>query len=209
MTKTFLMTTKTGTVQKDFTFEELYTQFFKMIQKETWSMVKVYGNIIKREEIEQQFTIELWNSYEKYDISHGTCISTYIYNRFQKAKRDLLYPLIGSSKSKWEKKNTTSLSVKHNEDDRDDQSNKMFTNDKTYNQIANAENLLVSQDLIEAIISVYNKEEDLDLILILIDKKTYSVANYAEKWGISRVAANNRLRKIKKELVDVLEDFKN
>ena len=81
MTKTFLMTTKTGTVQKDFTFEELYTQFFKMIQKETWSMVKVYGNIMKREEIEQQFTIELWNSYEKYDISHGTCISTYIYNR--------------------------------------------------------------------------------------------------------------------------------
>ena len=85
----------------------------------------------------------------------------------------------------------------------------MFTNDKTYNQIVSAENLLVSQDLIEAIISVYNREEDLDLILILIDKKTYSVANYAEKWGISRVAANNRLRKIKKELVDVLEDFKN
>lgn len=209
MTKQFLMTTKNGTVQQDFTFDELYTQFFKMIQKETWSMVKVYGNIMKREEIEQQFTIELWNAYEKYDIKQGACISTYIYNRFQKAKRDLLYPLIGSSKSKWEKANTTSLSAKYNADDRDDQSNQMFTHDKAYNQIANAENLLVSQDLIDAITAVYNKEEDIDLILILIDKNTYTVANYAKKWGISRMAANKRLLKMKKNLVSVLAGFNN
>lgn len=63
-----------------------------MIQNETWKITRVYSNSIDRDEVEQQFTIELWYAFENYDIATGNCISTYIFHRFK--KQNVIYYIL-------------------------------------------------------------------------------------------------------------------
>ena len=64
----------------------------------------------------------------------------------------------------------------------------------------------MKKELIEKIVKKYKTEEEKDLILILLDKKNFSVQDYAEKYNITRPWVYNKLNKIKDELK---EEFKN
>lgn len=206
MNKLFLLNTENGIKKISMSYNDLYDHFFNMIQNETWKITRVYSNSIDRDEVEQQFTIELWYAFENYDISTGNCISTYIFHRFKKAKRDLLYPVLQSKRNKWKNSNVSSLNVKLSEDDKYDSSNKKFENDETYQQMENngAEALLNNEALVDLILSHFKTDSELDLIRILIDKKNFSVVKYAEKYSISRVAANNRVKKMKEKMAEIL-----
>lgn len=206
MTKNFLMNVNGDKVSVEMSFEELYDQFFKSIQRETWKMVKRYS-FLKKDQVEQQYTIELWNAFEGYDISKGQCVSTYIYWRFNKARSDLLYPNIGSKKSKFEKSNLLHLDNDNgSEDGKLDFSNREFTNDQSYENMRQKQpdNLALENELFDIIDDFLSSEEERDLVNVLIDKKNYTVAMYAEKFGITRMGANKRLQKLRAELADFL-----
>lgn len=201
MKKPFLINGET----KHLEFVELHEQFFNMIQDESWKLMRIYAGQLQKDEVEQQFTIELWYAFENYDYETGNSVSTYIYNRFLKAKRDLLYPIMDSKKEKWNKKNT-SLDAKQTEDDRDDSSNKQFSCDDTFTQMEgqSAQTLLEGEGMMSIIFSHFKKSEDLDLIRILLNKKEFSVADYAKKYDVSRMGANKRLQKMKDKLSLIL-----
>lgn len=191
------------------TFDELYEDFFKMIQNEKWKLLKKYGGKLDAAEVEQQFIIELWNAYAQYDIERGVCVSTYIFNKFKKARRDLLFTNILSKKSQFEKDNITYMqATKHNneQDDENHFSNREFTEDSTYMQYKEIQPdlLLERNELFESLLNLCEHDYQKDLLLVIVDRKNYTVADYAEKWNISRMAANKRAIVLTKKLKEFL-----
>ena len=206
-------------VQKDFlyvdgeaktkTFEELHEDFFNMIQSEKWKLLKKYGSKLDALEVEQQFTIELWNAYNQYEIEKGVCISTYIYNKFRKARRDLLFANMLSKKSQFEKENITYMqNTKENSESEDTNhfSNKEFEHDETYMQYKRLQPdlLLEENELFKSLLDLCEHDYQKDLMFVIIDRKNYTVADYAEKWNISRMAANKRTIALIKKLKEFL-----
>lgn len=199
--KKFLFMENGSKVAKDMEFEELYEYFFNSIQKESWSLVKRYSFLTK-EEVDQQFTIELWTAYEKYDLSKGQCVSTYIYWRFNRARSALLHPNIGSKKAKFKNEKVNSLDSKVAGEDSADFSNQKFESDSNYEKMCQSQpdNSAIENELFNLIDGFLPTTEEKDLVRVLMDKKEYSVADYAKNWNISRVAANKRLNKLKGKL---------
>lgn len=191
------------------TFDELYEDFFKMIQNEKWKLLRKYSGKLDAAEVEQQFIIELWNAYTQYDIERGVCVSTYIFNKFKKARRDLLFANIISKKSQFEKDNITYMqATKHNneQDDENHFSNREFTEDSTYMQYKEIQPdlLLERNELFESLLNLCEHDYQKDLLLVIVDRKNYTVADYAEKWNISRMAANKRAIVLTKKLKEFL-----
>lgn len=191
------------------TFDELYEDFFKMIQNEKWKLLRKYSGKLDAAEVEQQFIIELWNAYTQYDIERGVCVSTYIFNKFKKARRDLLFANIISKKSQFEKDNITYMqATKHNneQDDENHFSNREFTEDGTYMQYKEIQPdlLLERNELFESLLNLCEHDYQKDLLLVIVDRKNYTVADYAEKWNISRMAANKRAIVLTKKLKEFL-----
>lgn len=203
-----------NSVIKELTFDELYENFFNMIQNESWKLFKKIKNKISRDEIVQQFTIELWNAYEKYDISKGNCVSTYIYYRFMKAKSDIMGEIFYTSKKIFEKDNVvyfeTGRSFNGGEDI--DFYNNTFNSDNGYiqnNTLYQPDKALESNELFDTINSIFKDEEEKDIFLVIMDRKDFSVNDYSKKYGISRVAANNRVLKTKSKIAKFLKDNYN
>lgn len=191
------------------TFDELYEDFFKMIQNEKWKLLKKYSGKLDAAEVEQQFIIELWNAYVQYDIERGVCVSTYIFNKFKKARRDLLFANILSKKSQFEKDNITYMqATKHNneQDDENHFSNREFSEDSTYMQYKEIQPDLLFErnELFESLLNLCEYDYQKDLLLVIVDRKNYTVADYAEKWNISRMAANKRAIVLTKKLKEFL-----
>lgn len=207
MTKKLFIIKENGeNVKKYCTFEEILELFQGSIKKESWSMVKRYS-FLNIDEVEQQFLIEAWNAFETYDITKGQCFSTHLYWRFKLASKMLLDANIGSRKAKNKKEKETSLNAKIGyEDSSTDFSNQTFEFDSSFNQMDNlsADKLLIGEDMISTLI-VHLTEEEKDMLLVLIDDE-YSVAMYAEKWGISRMGANKRRTKLKEKLAKLLKE---
>lgn len=204
--KQFIVKENGQNVKKDYTFEEIVELFQGSIKKESWSMVKRYS-FLNIEETEQQFLIEAWNAYETYDITKGQCFSTHLYWRFKLASKVLLDANIGSKKAQNKKEREISLNITNgSEKFNTDFSNQMFVADSSFNQMDNlsADKLLLGEDMISTLI-VHLTEEEKDMLVVLIDDD-YSVANYAEKWGISRMGANKRRTKLKEKLATLLKE---
>lgn len=206
MKKLFLLNTENGIKKMNLSFDELYDHFFNMIQDESWKLVKVYSTSLSKDEVEQQFTIELWYAFENYDITTGNCVSTFVFNRFKKAKRDLLYPVMNSKKEEWKREKTSSLTAKISEDDRNDFSNNSFENDEKFQQMENgsASSLLENEDLVDLFYRHFSDEKELDAIRVLMDRTEFSVQDYATKWNISRMGAHKRIKTVKEKMAKVL-----
>lgn len=206
------MTTKTilfnGNVTEELTFEEVYERFFNMIQNESWKMKRAYGKALDKDEIVQQFTIELWNAFELYDYARGFCFSTYLFNRFKKARRDLLQKNFLSKKVQFEKGNIASLDNKLSEESDVSFLNREFEEDSSYGEYKKYQPdiILDEMEFFDEVFKVLETDEKKDLVLVLLDKKSFSVNDYAEKWNISRQAANKRLLVVKKTLKEALDD---
>lgn len=207
MTKKLFIIKENGVnVKKYYTFDEILELFQGSIKKESWSMVKHYS-FLNIDETEQQFLIEAWNAFETYDITKGQCFSTHLYWRFKLASKVLLDANICSRKAKNKKEKETSLNTKiGSEDSTSDFSNQTFEFDSSFNQMDNlsADKLLMGEDMISTLV-VHLTEEEKDMLLVLIDDE-YSVAMYAQKWGISRMGANKRRTKLKEKLAKLLKE---
>ena len=86
--------------------------------------------------------------------------------------------------------------------------NRTFEEDPAYSQYLQYQPdiFIEENDLFDRIGEVLQTEEKKDLVVVLLDKKSFSVADYAEKWNISRNGANKRLLAIKELLKTFLEE---
>lgn len=197
---------------KTMSFDELYEEFIQLIHSESWKFYKRYNGKINKDEIDQQFIIELWNAFDKYDISKGVCISTYIVHRIKKGKRDLQYLHFLSLPSRYEKENVVIKLNSYTDKDGGEESGRDYSEKIINEQYVNAydemlkipELSFMEGELFNLIKKRFERPEDFDLIYIMLDKKGFSVVDYAKKYGITRQAANQRLLKIKQELRKIL-----
>lgn len=176
----------------ELTFEELYDRFYDLIDRESKRIYKKYNKSFSLDEIKQRFTIELWKNFKRYDHNKDGLINSYVHPRLIAAERAMV------NKNKETKKAKIKNSFLQIENFENKQINGY--------EIENPEQQLMKKELIKKIVKKYKTEEEKDLILILLDKKNFSVQDYAKKYNITRPWVYNRLNKIKDELK---EEFKN
>lgn len=176
----------------ELTFEELYDRFYDLIDRESKRIYKKYNRSFSLNEIKQRFTIELWKNFKRYDYNKDGLINSYVHPRLIAAERAMV------NKNKETKKAKIKNSFLQIENFENEQINGY--------EIENPEQQLMKKELIKKIVKKYKTEEEKDLILILLDKKNFSVQDYAKKYNITKPWVYNRLNKIKDELK---EEFKN
>lgn len=176
----------------ELTFEELYDRFYDLIDRESKRIYKKYNRSFSLDEIKQRFTIELWKNFKRYDYNKDGLINSYVHPRLIAAERAMV------NKNKETKKAKIKNSFLQIENFENEQINGY--------EIENPEQQLMKKELIKKIVKKYKTEEEKDLILILLDKKNFSVQDYAKKYNITKPWVYNRLNKIKDELK---EEFKN
>lgn len=175
-------------VVKEMTFEEVREHFKPMVIKEMKrTNNKFIFNAVDEEDFKQILDLETWKAYEAYDVETGNCFSTYLYPKLQKGSRDATY-------SRYAQKNqgkTYSMSAPVGEDDL--KLEDMFASDDS-----SMDNIYANE--LTAIIRSNVSDEEQELLMILLDKQQFSVQDYADRYGITRQAANQRVVKLKKKL---------
>lgn len=165
----------------ELTFEELYDRFYDLIDRESKRIYKKYSRSFPLDEITQCLLIDLWRAYETYDVERGN-IEDYITYRFGISRRD-----IKSKVSKIKKRNEKFTGLVDN-----------ITINET------PEDNVITKNLIKHIYS-YCDDDELELVNILIDKKEYTVIDYAKKYNLSRMTVYNRLSKLKDKIIKNLK----
>ena len=195
------------TGKQEMTFDELYEQFFKMVQSETWKMIKKYP-VLKQSEVSQQFTIELWHAYEKYDAELGYCISTYVYHRFNKARRDVLQQRFLSVKAIKENRVFSLDGIAGDQDSEIDFYNNDFSQDENADaqRLCQPDFVLEEKDFFHCLKMKLKSDAERDMVEVFLDKKNYSISDYAEKWNITRQAANKRYNVLEAKLKKILTE---
>lgn len=141
-----------------------------------------YRKYLSDDEIKQHLLIDLWRTYESYDVERGS-IEDYIAYRFGISRRDIKNKV---SKIKKRNKNFTSLIDN-------------VVIDET------PEDNIITKNLIKYIYNYCDEDDELELVNILIDKKEYTVIDYAEKYDLSRMTVYNRLSKLKDKIIKNLK----
>lgn len=191
ITKTILFSDNTS---KKMTFEEVREQFTPMVIKTMkGANSKFIFNSVEEEDFRQELDLELWRAYDQYDPTKGNCFTTYLYYKLQKGVRNATY-------HKYSLKNrgvTISMNAPVGDDDL--KLEDMFaTDDTSMDNLAFKELIAIIQESI--------KPEEEDLLKVILDKKTFSVQNYADKYNITRQAANQRVNKLRKKLQKVIAE---
>ena len=188
------MTTKTiifsNEEPKEMTFEEARLQFMPMlIRYIRRANSKFIFNAVEEEDFKQEMEIELWRAYDQYEPERGLCFTTYLHNKLQKGVRNATY-------SKFSLKNqgqTVSMSAPRGEDDL--KLEDLFpSNDDSTLDLDVSELIAIIKE------NVSSEEVEQDALRALLDKKDFSVQDLADKYGITRQAANQRIVKLKKKL---------
>jgi len=177
----------------EMTYEEVRKRFSPMVIKAMKrANNKFVYNKIDEEDFKQELDIELWRAYDQYDPESGNCFSTYLYYKLQKGVRNVTY-------SRYSLKNRHngifSMQAPIGEDD-------LKLEDMFAAEDDSMESLEVN-DLTDIIRSNVSDEEE-ELLQILMDKKQFSVQDYATRHNITRQAANQRVIKLKKKLQNVV-----
>lgn len=193
---------------KELTFDELHDEFRYSIYSEANKMLSRYGSLFDRDEVEQQFLIELWTAYNKYDISRSMQVSTYIYHRFRNVQSTLFNEKV-SKKDVEFFNSASSMEYMQSSENGTDSHEKGFDNDDCYN-LNNyntcPEEVILRNSIYDTLIKTLDDDSEKELFIVLSDIIEYPVALYAEKHGISRQAANNRLRKLKLKIKNIYEE---
>lgn len=193
---------------KELSFDELYDEFELSIHSETNKMLKRYGALFDRSEVQQQFTIEMWQAYKKYDISRGMLVSTFIYHRFRNVQNVLFNSKVSTKDNEFYNKQS-SLNQKMGEDEGGEFVNSSFDYDDSYN----LNNYNSCPDVVferkstyDLLIASLKNESEKDLFIVLGDRAEYPISLYAEKHGISVRGAYKRLDKLAEQIRKVYED---
>jgi len=173
---------------KEMTYEEVREQFMPIVIKvmRTANNRFLY-NRVEEDDFQQTMEIELWRAYEHYDPTTGNCFTTYLYPKLQKGVRNATY-------FKFALKNQgiiVSMNKPMGEDD-------LNLEDLFSSEDNSMYNIYLSE--LTAIIYSNVSESEVELLKILLDRQTYTVQNYADKYNITRQAANQRVVKLKKKL---------
>lgn len=162
-------------------FENFKDKYQDILNDQIDIVSNKYKKYLSDDEIKQHLLIDLWRMYESYDVERGS-IEDYIAYRFGISRRDIKNKV---SKIKKRRKNFTSLI--------DD-----VVIDET------PENNIITKNLIKYIYN-YCDDDELELVDILIDKKEYTVIDYAKKHDLSRMTVYNRLNKLKDKIIKNLK----
>ncbi|MCH4825182.1 sigma-70 family RNA polymerase sigma factor [Planococcus halocryophilus] len=179
---------------REMSFEDVLFQFkplLKSVLRKTNN--KFIFNKVEEEDFFQELSVELWKAYEKYDSSYETFFSTYLYYRLQKGVRDATY-------SKFSKKNQgIEISMDTPLGNEDIKFEDIFSTPDV-----SIDNLL-GNDLIKIIQSNIEPHEE-EMLRTLINRKHFSIKQYAEKYGITRQAANQRIVKLRNKLKKLVKE---
>lgn len=162
-------------------FENFKDKYQDILNDQINIVSNKYKKYLSDDEIKQHLLIDLWRAYESYDVERGS-IEDYIAYRFGISRRDIKSKI---SKIKKRNKKLTSLI--------DD-----VVIDET------PENNIITKNLIKYIYN-YCDNDELELVDILIDKKEYTVIDYAKKYDLSRMTVYNRLDKLKEKIIKNLK----
>lgn len=164
-------------------FENFKYKYQDILDSQIDIVSNKYKKYLSSDEIEQHLLIDLWKAYETYDIERGN-IEDYIKYRFGISRRDIKNKV---SKIKKRNKNFTSLIDN-------------IIIDET------PEDNVITKNLIKCVYNCCDDDDELELINILIYKKEYTVIDYAEKYGLSRMTVYNRLNKLKNKIIKKLKE---
>lgn len=163
-------------------FENFKDKYQDILNDQIDIVSNKYKKYLSDDEIKQHLLIDLWRTYESYDVERGS-IEDYIAYRFGISRRDIKNKV---SKIKKRRKNFTSLIDN-------------VVIDET------PEDNIITKNLIKYIYNYCDEDDELELVNILIDKKEYTVIDYAEKYDLSRMTVYNRLSKLKDKIIKNLK----
>jgi len=179
---------------KEMTFEEVRKQFMPLIIKVMkQANNKFIYNQVEEEDFRQILEIELWRGYEQYDPSTKNCFTTYLYPKLKKGVRNATYHRYAL------KNQGTTISMNSGIGDDDLKLEDLLSTDDT-----SMDNIAFNELL--DIIRKNVDEDEKDALRVLLDRKEFSVQDYANKYGITRQAANQRVVKLRKKLQKVISE---
>lgn len=175
------------------TFEEVYKKFAPMITKTIKKAnSRFIFNQVEEDDFRQELNLELWRAYQSYDISTGNRFTTYLYYKLQKGVRNMTY-----SRYALKNQNNGVYSIHAPIGDDELKIEDMISIDDT-----SLDNIHF-RELFDLIIKNITEEEK-DILRVLLDRKEFSVVDYAKKYGITRQAANQRVVKLRKKLQKIV-----
>lgn len=181
-----------GGVVKSMNFEEVLEQFRGMIHRTAnETLNKIIYNKPEREDLVQELSLECWEAFERYDEKHA--FSTYLYYRLQLGVNRYTN---GNYAQKRQNNGVTSLDAEISEEGESSLSAILGEEDRDILSLEFEEFI----GYLEKILSV----DELMILSSLMNKKEFSVADLAIEWGVSRVTANNRVRKFKTRLAGIM-----
>lgn len=179
------------------TFEETLSQFDNMIQKkanETMGKVN-YNSGIERDDILQELRFQCWEAYKRYNGKNA--FSTFLHFRLK------LGASISIGNFAEKRKNNGILSLDFENSKNDDNENVSFEGMLGVEDLEFAS--VEFNDFVQYLEKILSNDEQL-MLYSLLNKKEFSVQDLADEWGVSRTAANNRVRKFREKMVNILKD---
>lgn len=162
-------------------FENFQDRYQDVLNDQIDIVSNKYRKYLSSDEITQYLLIDLWKTYESYDVERGNS-GDYVKYRFGMSRRDI--------------RNRVSKIKKRNEKFTD------FVDNIIINETP--EDNIMTKNLIKHIYS-YCDNDELELVDVLIDKKEHTVIDYAKKQGLSRMTVYNRLNRLKDKIIKGLE----
>ena len=179
---------------RDMNFEEVKVQFTPLVKKTMREANnKFFFNKVEEEDFLQELYLELWRTFENYEYEYGNCFTTYLCYKLQKGIRNATY-------SKFSLKNQgIEVSMNAPLGDEETKLEDMFsTTDDS------ADNLL--HDELMALILSNTDSQEKEMLSVLIDRKNYSIQQYANNYDITRQAANQRIVKLPNKLKKIISE---
>lgn len=178
-------------------FEDIREKFGKMIFKRahitflniTEENKKIYG--LEFPDLVQEMEIQAWEAFKRYDGKHH--FSTYLHYRLMLASAKFVKGMDAKKRQMDEMPVSLDSKLENSGDGNDLALSDMIGNDDF--GYVNIEFL----EFIKSVEKTLNSEEK-DMLVTLVDKKSQSVQDLADKWGITRVGANKRLNNFREKM---------
>lgn len=184
-----------GNRKEEMTFEEVREAFKPMLiaQMRRTNNKSLY-NKVEEDDFMQELEIELWRAFVQYEPEKGFCFSTYLHYKLLKGTKAATY-------SRYAQKNQHNglFSMNAPMGEHDLRLEDMFASDDS--SMTDIE----YQELVTLIKDNLNENEE-EIFKIIVNRSLYTVQNYADKYEITRQAANQRVVKLRNKLRTIVSE---
>jgi len=188
-------------VLKDLTYEEVHEMFIPLIEKNVHDMNKnMFFNRYNEEDMRQEFFLQLWVAYDRYDSTTGNCFSTYLHHRMNRARDKVLQPTKAKKREDHGKEISLNKEVVTSEAESADELQDLLIDGSD-----SVESTYDGKELLSIIENALIKDKDKELLELILDRKKNAVVDYAEAKGITTQAAHSRIRVLKTHLQDIIK----